>query len=364
MSEANRSGGTLVLAAAAVAAAAAAAACGDNRTQHPIDPDAAVAADAPIDQAPDAPPDPLDTLAGTGLCADAACMEIMPGIREYAPRASFWDDSAAKRRWIYLPPGAKIDTTDMDHWVFPVGTKIWKQFTRGATRVETRLIYKRAADDQPNTWLYAAYQWNATQDGTKIVPIGVQNANGTEHDIPSRDECRLCHDNVKPTRVLGFDAIQLDYDALAPLTDLEDLIAADLLTAPPPGAPPRFRLPGTAVDHDALTYLHANCGHCHNPTSLFYDGKTTVDLRLRTSLLGTLAETPAYATTVNQIAQIPYTENGTTYTKLIIPDDPMNSSVISRMNSMLPKRFMPNTAVESVDPMGQTILVDWINSLQ
>lgn len=338
----------------------AAAACGDNHGR----PDAAPAEDAPIPA--DTPPDgnPLETLAGTGLCLDRGCMQISPDVREYAPQFPFWDDEAAKRRWIYLPPGTKIDTSDMDHWVFPAGTKVWKEFTRDTTRVETRLIMKQLADDAaPGAWFYATYQWNASQDGTMAVTSGVQNANGTQHDIPTRSDCRNCHEKLAPSRVLGFQAIQLDHDAPAGLLDLEDLIAADLLTTAPGGTTPRFALPGNAVDGAALGYFHGNCGHCHNPSSDLFSGKTPIDLRLRVGLLDTVAETPAYASTVNQAAAIPYTEGGTTYTTLIIPDDPAMSAVISRMNSTQPLRFMPNVAVEVIDLAGQAALVAWINSL-
>lgn len=338
----------------------AAAACGDNQAL----PDAA---GPPIDApAADAPPDadPLGTLAGTGLCADPACAQVNPGVRAYAPQVPFWSDTATKRRWIYLPPGEKIDTTDMDHWVFPVGTKLWKEFTRDGTRVETRLLMKQLPDDSAaGAWFYAAYQWSASQDGTTLVTDGVMNASGTQHDIPARYQCRQCHDRLRPTRVLGFEAIQLDYDAPAGLTDLGDLVADGLLTVNPPGAAaPRFPLPGTAVDQAALAYLHANCGHCHNPTSDVHD-VSPLDLRLTTTALGAVAATPAYATAVGQDAALPFTENSVSYTKLIVAGDPASSAVIGRMNSMMGFLFMPALGVELVDPDGQTKLVAWINSL-
>src|SRR5437588_3047152 len=89
---------------------------------------------APVDIGPDA--DPLATLMGTGLCADKACLQINPGISAYTPQFALWADTATKRRWIYLPPGAQIDTSNMDYWVFPMGTKIWKEFTRDGVRIE------------------------------------------------------------------------------------------------------------------------------------------------------------------------------------------------------------------------------------
>jgi len=333
----------------------AAAACGDNAAG----PDARIDS-PPVDVPPDA--DPLATLAGTGLCLDRGCTQMNPAVRAYEPRFPLWDDSATKRRWIYLPPGTKIDTSDMDHWVFPVGTKVWKEFSRGP-RVETRLIMKQLADDSaPNAWFYATYQWNATQDDTTLVTAGVQNANGTQHDIPSRSDCRACHESLQPTRVLGFDAIQLDYAALPGLLDLQHLIAMDVLTAPPTNPAPHFPIPGSAVDVAALGYFHGNCGHCHNPTSAVHD-VAPMDLRLRTSMPAMASGTPAYATTVGIDAAIPYTEGSTTYTKLIVPQHPESSAVIGRMNSMISFRFMPAVAVEDVDPAGQTALVGWINSL-
>ena len=40
-----------------------------------------------------------------------------------APAYELWSDGALKRRWIRLPPDGRIDTSDMDSWVFPIGTQ-------------------------------------------------------------------------------------------------------------------------------------------------------------------------------------------------------------------------------------------------
>src|SRR5882672_7199845 len=141
-----------------------ATACGDNRNR----PDAAgQPIDGPVDTTPDAPSLTPMTLDGTGLCLDKSCTQISPDVHEYVPRFGLWADTAKKRRWIYLPPGSHIDTTNPDRWVFPVGTKLWKEFTRGSVRVETRYIVKLLADDEaPQAWFYIAYAWNSTQDAT------------------------------------------------------------------------------------------------------------------------------------------------------------------------------------------------------
>src|SRR5687768_2174017 len=133
-------------------------ACGDPSLQPDASIDSSMAdapADAPIDADPNNPP----TLVDTGLCTDAACTQIAPGIVPYTPRWELYSDGATKKRWIYLPPGTKIDTSDMDFWQFPVGTKLWKEFTRDGVRVETRLVMRIGAGNTSQDWFYVAYVW-------------------------------------------------------------------------------------------------------------------------------------------------------------------------------------------------------------
>src|SRR5262249_14984415 len=132
-------------------------------------PDVAHPHDAPVDVAVDAMPDAYNpaeppNLLLTGLCLDPRCTQISPEVTEYVPRFPLWADTATKRRWIYIPPGSQIDTTDMNHWRFPIGTKLWKEFTRDGVRVETRYIVKIGPGDLLADWFYIAYQWNADED--------------------------------------------------------------------------------------------------------------------------------------------------------------------------------------------------------
>ena len=314
----------------------------------------------------DAPPDadPLATLAGTGLCLDVGCTQIAPDAKEYAPRFQLWADTASKRRWIQLPPGSQIDTADMDHWVFPVGTKLWKEFVRDGIRVETRFITKVLADDDaPGAWFFVTYEWNSAQDATTASTQRVENANGTMHDIPSRSQCRDCHDALRPSRVLGFQAIQLDYSAGAGLFDLQDLIASNLLSVPPTTgvAGARFPIPGNSVERTALAYLHANCGHCHNPSSPTHD-VAPMDVRLDTTKLASVAVTPAFVSLVDVDAAMPFFDTGINYEKLVVSGSASTSNLVFRMNATN-FRHMPKVGSEIVDPDGQTALTAWINAL-
>ncbi len=199
-------------------------------------------------------------LSETGLYA-ADMVTIQPGVHPFKPNFALWSDGAEKRRWIALPDGSKIDTSDMDYWSFPTGTKLWKEFSRDGVRVETRLIAKQPS----GTWYAVAYHWHADQKDADAVPNGVMNASGTPHDVPNSDQCLTCHSQM-PDKALGFSAIQLSHDRTDPSNTLEwtlgALIEAGLLSNPP-AAP--FTVPGTEAQRNLFGYLHANCGTCHNP---------------------------------------------------------------------------------------------------
>lgn len=297
------------------------------------------------------------TLAETGLCVDAGCTQIASGIHAYKPRWELWSDTATKRRWIYLPPGSKIDTSNMDHWSFPVGTKLWKEFTRGTTRVETRLVMRVDDTGTNDDWFYAAYVWNQAQNATVWAEFGEPDANGTEHDVPGKVLCSLCHDNNRPSRVLGFSALQLDFDGANGELDLADVIANNWLTQNPAGSTPYFPLPGnTTTEQPALGYMHANCGHCHNPNSSV-NTNTPIALRLTTTTLGSLATTPPYATTVNVEATL---TQGVT---IVEPGMPDASDLIQRFESTNIAKRMPQAGTEMMDTTGQTILRDWVTNI-
>ena len=127
-----------------------------------------------------------ETLRGTGLY-EAGSETLMPGVREFTPRFALYSDNASKRRFIWLPPGEPINTLDQDYWDFPVGTKLWKEFSRSGIRVETRYLEKLPS----GAFVRIAYQWNDAQTDALPVPDGVQNASTTDHDIPSEEDCRL-----------------------------------------------------------------------------------------------------------------------------------------------------------------------------
>lgn len=233
----------------------------------------------------EAPP----TLAQTGISSD--------GVYEYEPKFPLWSDGAIKQRKIWLPDCSTIDTSDMDEWKFPVGTRVWKTFALGQSPIETRFMHRFGPG--PSEWLYATYQWqsDALDDPTLATWTGgavITNANGTAHDIPGNGNCKQCHDGRKE-RVLGFSAIQLSVDALGDSLDMRRISELGWLTTP---APEGFAVPGNPVQQAALGYLHGNCGGCHDQDGNLPDPESPMMLRLRVNQTD-YALTDTVKTTVN-----------------------------------------------------------------
>ena len=84
-------------------------------------------------------------LSQTGLYADVATLKIDSKNRTFSPQYPLWSDGAAKRRWVRLPDNRAIDGAVTDEWVFPVGTRFWKEFTFGGP--SARLVVSHEPGD-------------------------------------------------------------------------------------------------------------------------------------------------------------------------------------------------------------------------
>jgi hypothetical protein len=203
---------------------------------------------------------PPTTLECTGLYADFATQKLAPAARPYAPAVPLWSDGATKARWIELPKGKTIDATDPNEWTFPVGTKVFKEFSYGGKRVETRMFQKVA----PNDWVHATYAWNADDSATQIsygqtVPV----PDGGTWVIPTPQNCDSCHEG-RSDRILGFDEVNLGLAGATGQT-LAGLLAEALVVPAPARAELAIGDDGTGLDAHALGWLHTNCGvTCHN----------------------------------------------------------------------------------------------------
>lgn len=292
-----------------------------------------------------------ERLSQTGLYASSGGEQLAPEVRSFRPRFELWSDGASKRRWLWLPPGSAIDTSDMDAWQSPVGTKLWKEFTRDGVRVETRLLQR-----QPDGWVGVAYLWREDGSDAIVAPYGAIDALGTPHDVPASNECVACHGG-RSSHVLGFSAIQLapPVPRATPGSEPGDLDLDELVRSGPlthaPAAPPA--LPGDEAEQAALGYLHANCSHCHNTArperdgARCFDPENELDFSLSASDAA-LADTNTFRTAVDEV---------------IRPGRPDDSRVLERMSSRSRFSAMPPLATERVDADAVALLRRWIEAM-
>ncbi len=297
----------------------------------------------------------------TGLYASWTQKTLGPGVRRYDPGLHLWSDGAAKTRWIYLPPGTQIDTSDMNEWSFPTGTKLWKEFVVGGVRLETRMIWKRPPPDGGvgDDWYLTTYRWSA--DGTQALELtaGATHADGNSYEIPSQKSCIECHSG-RADRVLGFEAIALSTPAAGGVT-MAALQAENLLTQPPETP---LAIPGDPTTAAALGYLHMNCGViCHNRRG----GEAAFSgllMRLESNALDAVQSTDTWATGVNVPA---YFLTSFGQTQIFVPCAADKSAAYYRMSVRdgtggVPfGSQMPPVITHQTDRAGLAALAAWLN---
>jgi mono/diheme cytochrome c family protein len=277
-----------------------------------------------------------ERLSEAGLFLDPSTEELEPGVLPFEVRFALWTDGASKRRWLRLPEGQPVDTSRPDDWVFPVGTRLFKEFTRDGVRVETRMIERLDSG-----WSGVSYR--GSEDGADAValPEGEQDAGGTPHDIPEAGHCVACHGG-RSSFVLGFSAAQLSGEEGL----LDELYQRGVLSDPVTVA-----LPGDELDQAALGYLHANCSHCHNPDRDVGDGQrrcydpfSNMDLTLPAAV-GRLQDAPALVTADSELGDA---------------DHSLVLHKITMRNERGRDPSMPPLGTEELDPEGIDLLTRWI----
>lgn len=288
-------------------------------------------------------------LSQTGLYRDFAARTLAPDLIAFEPAFELWSDGVDKRRWVRLPEGSRIDTSDLDRWQLPIGATLFKEFSIGGKLLETRVI-ARLGPGRYDYWM-GAFIWDDAEHDARYAPDGGTDVRDSAHDVPSSTQCWTCH-NGDPGHALGLSAIQLDAAG-----QLDALIAADLLSDPPATSHRPLTPPGDDTTRIALGYLHANCGHCHNDYGSARPD-SDMDLRLRVTER-TVEATATYRTTVG-VALQNFLNDG--FTWRIAPGDPAASAVLYRM-TIRGKGQMPALGTEQVHTDGVTAVDAWIRAL-
>lgn len=295
----------------------------------------------------------------------------LPG---FSPQYPLWSDGTDKRRWIYLPPGTTINASNPDAWVFPRGTRLWKEFALQGRRLETRYIEHRA----DGTWRFATYVWIESGTEAVLAPsrgtviTGVTGAPRGRYLVPSRSDCMVCHGSAA-VPVLGFTALQLSADrdpnavsARAPREgelDLRALLAKGLLRGWPTTLTDTLRIPAASpIERAALGTLHGNCAHCHNasanraPLNLTLAQGVADPIGRYRDVLRTTIEAPSRwrAPNAEDDASAAYD------TYVIVPGQPESSVLFTRMQSRHAATQMPPLATELPDRESLELIHRWI----
>jgi hypothetical protein len=290
-------------------------------------------------------------LSESGLYLDFPSREVVAvEAVSYRPAWPLWSNGLDKERFVVLPEGERV-SADSDAWSFPVGTLFFKTFSDPVAErpLETRVI-RRGADG----WEFNVFQWNADAseaellDLSRSVAVELDGADGEpfEHRIPSRTQCRQCHESAEVV-VLGFTELQLGTDGELDTPELERDEIADLFeTAPEPL--------DAAFDADPMTnqvlgYFVGNCAGCHNasggPSSAF-------DLRPGVALENLIDVETMSSQTAPGIRVVPGS-----------PEDSILFLAVSGETDNPEVKMMPPVGVQVRDGDAIELLRDWISGL-
>jgi hypothetical protein len=263
---------------------------------------------------------PPANLSATGLYGNMANKATLDtAAKAFEVNAALWSDDAAKKRWIILPKGKKIQWVDStDLFDYPDSTIFVKTFFQVMGPLPTDTVYwetrllvfkKTTAENIQNWWGYS-YRWNAAQNEAKLVDttLGFDTAftyvdfqgksTYKKWKFPTSMACNECHRGMTGVAgeggqavvgrgILGFIPMQLKH----PITLASGVTTDQVLqlfdkgvftgTRPSPTTLAR-RFIGmkepisislsdaqrwAVLDQKARAYLAVNCSGCHGERS-------------------------------------------------------------------------------------------------
>jgi hypothetical protein len=298
-------------------------------------------------------------LSCTGLYDAQAPLIHAATVLPYTPGVTFWSDGAEKQRYLYLPPGSQIDTSQLDSWKFPVGTKAWKEFRRNGVLVETRLFWKRAE----SSWFSGAYVWDERQSDAVLNDSRSPLLSADGYEIPTAKDCGKCHHGGSDN-LLGVEAVSLALPTAVGVT-LESLRDGGFLSDPPDTLGVSLPEDDTGKAAAALGYLHVNCGMpCHSSRGL--GEETQLILRMRADQLWPepvpVEQTDAYMATIRQMPTTASVHQEFPDALRITPGN-HDQSLLWLLSHRRGDYQMPPLVSHRVDDVGTQKLSDWIDAL-
>lgn len=296
----------------------------------------------------------------------------------YEPISSLFSDYAQKKRYVWMPQGAKANyVSDGKALYFPPGAVLIKNFyydnvqPGNSTRImETRLMIKNV-----DGWIFAEYIWDEEQtDGFLDVagdgadtPIEWIDTNGITQNLmyhaPAASECFTCHKDenaafaispigLKPqslnSNYIYEDGTSNQLQKLIDVGYLEDNLPATITTVA------NYKDTSQSLQTRARSYLDINCASCHS------DGGHCNYRRFRF----------AFDLTENDdenlgICVVPDDLNVPGYqdSKLVDPGHPENSMLLFRISTNQEQFRMPLLGRRIVHEEGIALISSWITSL-
>src|SRR5262249_45185253 len=123
------------------------------------------------------------------------------------------------------------------------------------------------------------------------------------------------------------------------------------------GTVPAVDLPWDPVTNAAFGYMHANCGHCHNPAGIAGGLSMTLRVSLPDLAFANPAQTPLWLTTVD----VDTTRFRMGLLKRIDLGNADNSAILVRMK-LRDADQMPPIATEHIDTVGIDTVTAWVGA--
>jgi hypothetical protein len=298
----------------------------------------------------------------TGLYADMGSLKLADKVEPFQPVYPLWTDAADKHRWIYLPEGEKIDASDPSAWVFPAGTRFWKEFRNpaGTHKVETRVFVKMGDAD----WSYATYVWDDAQKRATREDVAKEfMVDGQKYGLPSHEQCLECHVGRRE-RVMGFDAVTLGMMGEHEGLTLDDLLKDKRLKNFDGDTHYQIGPNPDSAEAKALGWMHNNCGvSCHNsnPNSKAYSTKMRLILDPNKLDGRPTDDFDAVATTIDKDVFALQWQGQ----KRIVPGAPDQSLLYKLITSRgNPKQQMPPLGTFITDNTYVPVVKEWIEGMK
>ncbi|MCA9218573.1 MAG: c-type cytochrome, partial [Planctomycetales bacterium] len=287
-------------------------------------------------------------LSETGLFESVSTLAPAAGVEPYSITAEPWQDGAMFTRWVAVPGDAQI-TIDEKGTHYPDGTVFVKHLDLPRSlgdspiRLETQLLHF-----ENGSWRPYRYRWDESATDAQLADPAGENREVQVSDDPdsrrtwhigSVNECRLCH-NVGSDFVLGFNASQIE--------DLQRLTSVSATTTNSANKLVNPHDESASLEERARSYLHINCGICHNrqgpATISFFAHRDYPFDQLR------ITKRPAVGSF------------GIKDARLIAAGDEYSSVILYRMSKLGYGR-MPYIGSHTVDSQGVSLLANWFAQL-